>query len=338
MSAVAHHPDPAAAPAPDPEALTSSFPRHDDLMSAEERRRWRRPVGWKAARDLGLIWLQIAAGIGLYLALPHPATLVVGFVLVAGGQHGLGLATHEFAHRLVLPDRPRLNDWIGEWLFAAPGGLPFKIYRHRHFAHHLLVSTAEDTKQIYRRDYTGGRMVLEVLRALAGIDYLEQVAGALRREGADQAKDKQPERRASLVSLGVVQLVIAAALGAVDPWLYLLLWLLPLVTLAMLFSKFRSSVEHLPYLAERTHGPESPYFGGTAGPFVRSVRASLAERLCFSKINFCYHAAHHLWPKVSYQALAILDARMAAAGAFDDPRLARGPSYLATLRDFVRGR
>src|SRR5262245_17782656 len=41
------------------------------LVPPEEMRRLCQPVGWRVARDLTLIWVQIVAAAGLYLA--HPA-------------------------------------------------------------------------------------------------------------------------------------------------------------------------------------------------------------------------------------------------------------------------
>ena len=69
----------------------------------------------------------------------------------------------------------------------------------------------------------------------------------------------------------------------------------------------------------------------TPGPFVRSVRASAAERLLFGRLNFGLHAEHHLWPQLSYQHLPEARRRLEASGAFSDPCLARERGYLRTL-------
>ena len=77
--------------------------------------------------------------------------------------------------------------------------------------------------------------------------------------------------------------------------------------------------------------PASGYFGGTAGSFVRSVRASWWERLLVCKINFGFHAEHHLWPQVSYQYLPVLRQRLEQAGVFGDVRFDREETYGSTL-------
>jgi fatty acid desaturase len=141
-----------------------------------------------------------------------------------------------------------------------------------------------------------------------------------------------PSLAAALPPLLAAQATIALVFTLVaSPWLYVTLWLLPLVTLTQLLQTLRAIVEHRP-LEERmgTH-PHSAYYGGTAGPFVRSMRASWWERLLLCKLNFGFHAEHHLWPQVSYQYLPVLRERLEQAGAFNEARFDREDSYGAAL-------
>ncbi len=310
-----------------------------DLLSGAERLAWRRPARWRVVRDLALIWGQVVAGIGLYVVHPSWWTLALGYVIVGGAQHGLLLAAHEFAHGLVIPDHKKLNDWIGQWLFEGPGGNSLTLYRHRHFAHHRLVSTPDDTKTIYRRDYSGLRLLVEVIRSLTGIDYVEQVVTVLRRSRA-----RGPAHAAELSVVGILapvaipQLAIAAILiVSASPIAYVVLWALPLVTVCVLFSKIRSSVEHLPTHAEGGAAPDGGYFMGTPGPFVRTVRASAIERLFLCKLNFCYHTEHHLCPSISYQYLPKIHERLVRRRTGSDRWRIVEASYFSTLLDFWKG-
>ncbi|HWN84144.1 MAG TPA: hypothetical protein VNN99_03300, partial [Vicinamibacterales bacterium] len=88
------------------------------LITAEEMRAFSRPSASRLMRDLALIWIQISAAVALYLLHPVWWTYVAAFVIIAGGQHGLALAAHEFAHYLVWPANRRLNDLLGGWLFG----------------------------------------------------------------------------------------------------------------------------------------------------------------------------------------------------------------------------
>jgi fatty acid desaturase len=316
-------------------APASSLAKRDvaGLLSAEELGAWRKPKPRELVVDLAGPWLQIAAALVAAAAVPHPLVLVPAFFVIAGALHGINCITHEFAHHLVLPRRPRWNDLIGAWLYAAPGGLPFGLYRRRHFDHHRLVSTDDDTKRLYQRDFSGWRMGYEVLLSLGGFDYFWQVISVLRRKSAGDAAGRKGigQFLGDVIPVVVVQAIIAAVLiETIGFWLYLLLWPWPLVA-ATLFGKLRSTVEHTPMRAEWTQDPGSPYFRRTEAPVVRSVIPTPFERLFLSRVNFNYHREHHLWPGLSYQYLP---------RAYDKLRLhlqepiARG--YLRKLREFVR--
>jgi len=331
----------------EPDAQQQAPPTADltairSIVSSSERRAWSRASRLPMLVHFTAVWAQIIAGLALFLVFPNVATLVIGFVLIAGGQHGLGIVTHEFTHYLVFPKRRRLNDVVGAWFFAGPSGLAFDLYRHRHFAHHRLYSTENDTKTLYKRDYTGGRFAVECLRGLCGLDYLQHVVNVVRRVRSDKRDFgvRQVSMPRAMVPLIGSQLVIAAVLCAIDPVVYVTLWVVPLLTLTQLFSKLRSSVEHLPLNCESGEDPDGKYYKGTSGPFSRSVRASLFERLFLSKLNFCYHNEHHLWPQVSYQHLPKLRRRLVEherenAGG---KTLAREATYLSTLRQFWAGK
>jgi fatty acid desaturase len=309
------------------------------LVAPEEMQRLRQPDTVRVVVDLLLIWAQVLLALSIFVIHPAWWTFVLAFVLVAGGQHGLILATHEFAHASLFPQHRRLNDFLGTWLFGGPAGVPLAIFRHRHFRHHRTYSTEDDPKTVYRHDYRGMGLLREIARSLSGVEFVSHLleARALdRREAA--AGRPGPSTLAGLVCLCVCQgtvLLLFAAAG--QPWLYFVLWLLPLVTLAELFQKIRATMEHRPLHEHQGAAPGSGFYGDTPGPFVRTVRASGWERLFVCKLNFCFHAEHHLWPQVAYQHLPSLRARLEAAGAFEDPRFGREETYFSTLYKLWRG-
>ena len=308
------------------------------LITAEEMRAFSRPSGWRLARDLSLVWAQILAAGALYVLHPAWWTYAAAFVLIAGGQHGLALATHEFAHYLVWPARRRVNDLIGEWLFGAPVGIPLAIFRHRHFEHHRTFSTEEDPKTVYRHSLRGTRLLREIGRSLVGWEFVDhaRVARARHARGAGSGS-ASPSLVRALPSLLVAQGAVALVFTLVaSPWLYVTLWLLPLVTLTQLLQTLRAIVEHRPLEERMGMHPGSRYYGATAGPFVRSVRAGWWERLLVCKLNFGFHAEHHLWPQVSYQYLPVLRERLEQAGAFGDERFDREDTYGAALHKLWR--
>lgn len=312
----------------------SSIERRDllGLLSADELGAWRKPRPRELIVDLLGPWLQIAVALLAAALVPHPVVLALAGFLIAGALHGVNCITHEFAHHLVLPRRPRWNDFVGAWFFAAPGGLPFGLYRSRHFEHHRRVGTADDTKLLYQRDFSGWRMGYEVVLGLGGFDYFWQVVSVLRRRSAGDPRGVG-QFLGDIVPVMVVQALIAAVLiETVGLWFYLLLWLWPLVA-ATLFGKLRSTVEHTPMRAEWNQASSSPYFRHTEAPVVRSVIPTPLERLFLSRVNFNYHREHHLWPGLSYQYLPRAYHKLRVH--LGEP-VARG--YLHKLREFVRDR
>lgn len=294
--------------APNPETIT---------FSAAEREAYRQPELPALIIDLALPWLQILLGVALFACFPGGITWVIAIILIAGGQHGLSLISHEAVHRLLWPNSKRINDFVATYFFAAPSLLPFNVYRQRHLLHHRLVSQPDDTKTYYFRNLRGSRLVREVAKSLTGIDYLLQAHAALKagKSGTeyDNFEDNlSRDKRSILIVHGILFLGFLAIdpLHFGIPTYYVILWLGPMVTLSLLFGKLRSIVEHQPPPQYDGIEQRTGFFKNTEGPMLRSVHATWAERLVLSKINFHYHAEHHLWPWISYQHLPAVNQKI----------------------------
>ncbi len=302
--------------------------RPKDLLTADEMKAWRYPKLLPLALDLALIWLQVAGAVYLFRAFPNPLVYFVCLLLIGGAQHGMGLVAHEGTHFLVFPKNRRLNDLVVGWLYAAPIALPFTVYRTRHWAHHRLVCTEDDTKNLYRRNFTGWRMIWEVVRSLLGLDFMSQVFNV---SGGVAKADQKTQLRRDLVQVLVAQSVLLVALG---PLGVVLLWWIPLATSAQLFSKFRSAAEHRPLDSEQGDH-HTDYYRDTEYPLLRSLQANWWECLFLSRLNFHYHAEHHLWPQISYQYLPILSRRLQESGGH--PGVTFEGSYSSVFWKFFRG-
>ena len=311
------------------------------ILTTEEIKTYRRPVAWRQVVDFGLVWAQILAGLSLFAWSPGFLTYIAAVFLIAGGQHGLALVAHEFIHYNVIPGNRRLNDFLGTWLFAAPGGLPYALYRHRHFLHHRYYSTDQDTKVVYRRDIRGIKLWGEVVKKLVMFEYFNHVLRVLRRMKTEARSSAPtppgPGLLEVLPPIVVTQALIFAALWPIHPLAYFFLYLAPLLTLQWVFNDFRAITEHQP---PRSMGgrPNSPYFLGTAGPFVRTVGATPFERLFLCKINFGYHVEHHLWPQVNYQFLPVVHRRLLERDVFSDMRFGLEPSFMSNIFKLARQR
>ena len=299
--------------------MTTSTPNQEAegirlTRDEDEHLHWPDPV--RLVADLSLSWVQAILGCALFVAYPAVWTWLIAVVLVAGAQHGLSMISHEAAHHLVWPRDHEINDRIGAYLFAAPVLLPFHVYRHRHLVHHRLVSRSDDTKTLYRRDLRGWRFAVEVLRSLIGLDYVLQAIAAIRHGQGEESAQFATRLRRDQRAIVAIHAILFLAFLAVDPLqfgvptYYFILWLGPLLTLSFLFGKLRSIAEHQPPPTRDGSTPPTEYFRNTPGPMLRSVRANWFERLFLSKINFHFHAEHHLWPWISYQYLPEVSSRL----------------------------
>jgi fatty acid desaturase/SAM-dependent methyltransferase len=307
------------------------------ILSTEEIKAYRQPLAWRQALDFGMVWLQILLGLAVFVWSPGIPTYIIALLLIGGGQHGLALVAHEFIHYNVAPRNRRLNDLLGTWLFAAPGGLPFTLFRHRHFLHHRLYSTNQDTKVIYKRDIRGIRLLGEVLRNLLMIEYFDHLFGVLGRmkKETETPAIAGPGLPEVLPPLLITHAVIFAALWPIHPLAYFFLWLAPLMMPQVLFLNIRAISEHQPPRA-LGGAADSPYFLGTPEPFVRTVRGNLLERLFICKINFGYHVEHHLWPHINYQFLPAVHQRLLQRGVFSDPRFGLEASFVGNIFKLAR--
>jgi fatty acid desaturase len=319
-------------------------------FTAEERLHYRRPKPVRLIIDLSLPWVQAILGCALFIVYPSIWSWLIAICIIAGAQHGLSLIGHEGAHRLICPQDKRKNDLIATYLFAAPALLPFNVYRQRHVIHHRLVSQAGDTKNVYRRDWRGWRFFAEVLRSLFGLDYLLKVRDVLHAGKGAEYEQFDSNLHRDQISLLVVHGILFLAFTFFDPLYfgiptyYVILWLWPMLTVSFLFAKIRALIEHQPPRTGRSDTQETPYFMNTPGPMLRSVDATWIERLFLTKINFHYHAEHHLWPWISYQYLPEINSRIWQGHEKDNSRIMNGnlvvheASYTTVIRNVIRGK
>ena len=301
------------------------------LLSREEMRLWRHPRNSRVFWDLGSIWLQVILSWGFCFLYPEATVYFLSWLLIGGAQHGMGLVAHEGAHALLFPGSRLLNDRVTKWFFASPVCLPFSVYRERHFTHHRMVSTDQDTKELYQREYRGVGLIWEVIRSLSGWEFFATAAKVLMRlKKSAEKRSSKSDPLGDFQSIVFCQAIIFLIVGGLVN--YILFWFVPLATTAQLFSKIRSVVEHRPL--ESHSGSGNVFFMGTETPYLRSVDAALWERLFLTRLNFHFHAEHHMWPQISYQYLPILHQRLRQR---DDHIAVFDDSYLSAIGKLWRG-
>ena len=251
---------------------------------------------------LAFNWILIVAAFALVMAWPHALSVVVSLLLLGGRQLGLGILTHECAHRSFLVS-PKRNEWVGQWLCGAPVFVDLGIYRRYHMTHHVKTGTPEDPDLANYANYPVSRASLlrkfgrdlvgrTGLRALLSLAHLYGRGGGQGYSYQSATQSPRLDLRALLWNLRRIALVNAlmfAACWVAGHGLAYLLWPAAWMSSYMVFSRIRNAAEHgaLP---------------GTRGTDIwtntRSVEARWWERLTVAPNYVNFHFEHHLAPTV----------------------------------------
>ena len=251
---------------------------------------------------------------------------VAAFIGVAGAQHGLAVLAHEGAHYRFYKTR-WLNDLAGR-LCAAPLGLSMLTYRVIHRIHHNHLYEPIDPDLALMAGYPRGRWYLarKLLKDLAGVTVVKNYYYFVGKpQGQRRMDDTSPALRASarrerkLVALANLAFVALSIYFGFWRW-YLLLWLLPLVTLLQAILRLRAIMEHgavddttTPLKAARTNFVPLPLYWIL---FPHDVH---------------YHIEHHLYPSIPSYRLAECHRRLQARGVLDGAEVATMRQVLAKI-------
>lgn len=274
--------------------------RDDARPDAAWREELRRIPNVRNALSIVSMYGQTALIIGATVRLNHPAIWILG-VLLMGRAHAQFMSLmHEAAHRLLF-SKKSLNDWAGRWLIGYPALTNTDAYRRVHMAHHRdefgpeepdipLYANYPITRDSFRRKLwrdatgrTGWKLLKQQFSGLRGADPLTR--GSQRKILAVQA----------------VLFVVSAALGA--PLAYLVLWLLPHLTVWRVINRLRSVAEH-----------GGMCRGEDRRVATHSVRQSLAARFFLVPFNIGFHLSHHVDAGIPFRSLPSYHRELLRAG------------------------
>ena len=265
---------------------------------------------------VGLITLSLAAALYWWT----PWAIIPAMIVIAGRQQACFVLAHDAAHYRLYKSR-WLNDLVGGML-AAPVGLSMRTYRVLHRLHHNHLYEERDPDIPLVAGYPRGRKYLakKLIADLFGLNAWKTYAyffGAPAinddAQGANRPlDDTSPDlRRAArqdrwtVVAFHVGAPVIALATGYILE--YLLLWLVPMVTIQQPLLRYRAICEHgvvqdhsTPFSASRTNF--APWW--------------LHWWMFPHKVN--YHIEHHLYPSIPFYNLPECHREMQSRGLLDE--------------------
>lgn len=288
-----------------------------DIFTAEEWAPMAQRSSWRGLMLVAGAWGLILAAGALFVLWPNPLSYVLAVMLIGARQLGLAILMHDAAHGALHPNQ-KVNDWVGEWLCAAPVGARLHSYRAYHLKHHRFTEQPEDPDLALSAPFPISRASLwrKVLRDLSGQTFLKQRGAQL----FGGRKAGEVVNSSNWRFLGVNALMFAALALAGYCWAYLALWIVPMATWFPLVTRLRNIAEHA-------------CVGAGVDPLshARTTYANGIERLLIAPYWVHYHAEHHAFMHVPCYRLERLNKLLRDKG--EDRRMKTAPSYLSVLKE-----
>ena len=293
----------------------------DDFRQALPRdlvQRLTRRNAWRATAAIAhdFIVLALAVSVGLYFW-PNPLVLLACVVVIGTRQHALFVIAHEAAHYLLFENR-KSNDAVGR-ACAMVQGLSMCTYRVIHRLHHNNLYGELDPDTALHGGYPRGKwyLIRKLARDLSGLTawktYAYFLGGApalntsthVALRPLDDTSQKLRREARSDRNLVIAFHVACLALFAWSGHLvqYLVLWVLPLVTVVQAILRLRAIAEH---------GATTDFSSPLTAARTNLGAAWLRWVLFPHNVNF--HIEHHLYASVPQYNLPALHAEMERRG------------------------
>ena len=298
-----------------------------------------RRSAWRATaavlHDFAVLAVAIAAALYFW---PNPLVILISVVVIGTRQHALFVIAHDSAHYLLY-ERRWLNDLVGR-LCATVQGLSMCTYRVIHRLHHNNLYGELDPDTALHGGYPRGRayLVRKLLKDLSGqtawktyayflggapaLNTATNVAVRPLDDTSNKLRAEAKRDRNVVVAVHVVALAAFAWSGYLVE--YLVLWVLPLVTVVQALLRLRAIAEH---------GATTDFSSPLTAARTNTAPAWLAWLLFPHHVN--YHIEHHLYASVPHYNLPALHREMAARGVLDGAELV---PFRVTLRKIFADR
>ena len=292
----------------------------EDFFSLEEWQSLTTRSHWRGLWLVAHCWGVIGAA--MVMGAVWPATIPLAVIIIGTRQLGLFVLMHDAAHAGLHINR-RVNDWVAVWLCSAS----IRDYRPYHLQHHRFVQQTEDPDLVLSAPFPVTRASLgrKIVRDLTGQTFFKQRFGhvvhriksradgesALVLFGQEITKDRR-----FLIGNGL-GLLLFSAFGV--GWVWLAMWLLPMMTWLPLVFRIRNIAEH----ALITKNQPDPLRQA------RTTQANLLERILVAPYWVNYHCEHHMFTSVPCWNLARAHQMLQSRGATSAMEVQAG--YLTVL-------
>jgi fatty acid desaturase len=290
---------------------------------------------WKATaailHDVAVIAVAVAIALHFW---PDPLIIAVSVFIIGTRQHALFVIAHDAAHYLLY-ERRWLNDLAGR-ACATVQGLSMCTYRVIHRLHHNNLYGELDPDTALHGGYPRGKayLVKKLMKDLCGLTawktYAYFLGGAPALNTAtkvalrpldDTSEKLRLEAKRDRNVVIAFHLVLLAAFAWTGYLVqYLVLWVLPLVTVVQAILRLRAIAEH---------GATTDFSSPLTAARTNTAPAWVEWLIFPHHVN--YHIEHHLYASVPHYNLRALHREMAARGVLEGAELLPFRATLAKL-------
>jgi fatty acid desaturase len=308
----------------------------DDYRKAlpqELVQRLARRSAWRASaailQDVFVLILSISVALAFW---PNPLIVGLAVIVIGTRQHALFVIAHDAAHYLLYDSR-WLNDAVGR-ACSMVQGLSMRTYRVIHRLHHNNLYGELDPDTALHGGYPRGRayLVKKLLKDLSGLTawktYAYFLGGAPALNTATnkavrplddtsaKLRDEARSDRNAVILFHLAALLLFGLTGYLVQ--YLVLWILPLVTVVQAILRLRAISEH---------GATTDFSSPLTAARTNVAPAWLEWLLFPHHVN--YHIEHHLYASVPQYNLRRLHREMVERGVLDGAEVV---PFAVTLR------
>ena len=305
---------------PDASIFTQIDGNDKILANGHPTSQWRTELrhipNFRNAISIASIYVQTIGIIWAALALHNPITYAVAFLLMGRAHAQLLALMHESVHRLLFRNR-KLNDFAGRWLLGYMSFVNTDGYRYVHMAHHReeFGPNEPDIPLYANYPITRASFWRKMRRDGLGSTGFRMLRGQFMSIFKTDPQQLNTQRK--IFSLHAVLLILSMIF--VNPWVYVMLWLVPYITVWRVMNRLRSIAEHGGLRADDDRRVTT-----------HSVKQHLFSSFFFVPFNLGWHIAHHADSGIPFRSLPKYHRQLRASGFVTDTY--EYGSYLAIWR------
>ena len=305
---------------PDASVFTRIDGNENILPNGHPTSQWRTDLrhipNFRNAISVTSIYVQTFIIIWVALELHNPITYIVAFLLMGRAHAQLLALMHESVHRLLFRNR-KLNDFAGRWLLGYMSFVNTDGYRYVHMAHHReeFGPNEPDIPLYANYPITRASFWRKMRRDGLGSTGFRMLRGQFMSIFKTDPQQLNTQRK--IFSLHAVVLILSVMF--VNPWVYVMLWLLPYITVWRVMNRLRSIAEHGGLRADDDRRVTT-----------HSVKQHLFSSFYFVPFNLGWHIAHHTDSGIPFRSLPKYHRQLRESGFVTDAY--EYSSYLAIWR------